>query len=948
MKHTILFFIILISTISYSQTSVEEDWTLHFPQVLDYESFGINKMANDNQGNLYLLGFRQVSGVNQSVIIKIIRNSFVVEWFVYFGAAGYEYASANDLEIDDLGNCYVAGSGRTDNSSHNDFITTKYNPLGQQVWASTYNGAINQDDWIDDLFIDNSGNAYVTGASFEINDMHWNATTIKYNSDGVMQWKATYVDSNIYNDEGKGIVVDNSGNVYVVGQTTTTTLDFLTIKYNSAGVEEWNNIYGSGALNEYAQFIGLDNSGKITVGGTAYDSNLKGYLIYKFNSDGSYIGSGNNYNSPSEMRGMVVSPTGNVFVTGSNGDYSTVKFNSSGNFQWERRYNGGLNDYPNDIKIDSDENVYVTGSSNGVSSSIALTIKYNSSGDSLWSNIYTHQNFPYNYAQEIILDDNGEMYVAIHYYAGSSEGNELIKLNNSGVYQWAYNYKSFCQPTSIKEDTQGNIYLTGFGGREQSMWDYITMKCDSSGNILWLKTYDGPANGAEQASDLEIDNLGNVYVTGGSNGIGTDYDFATIKYDPSGNEQWVVRYNSPAFGSDIASYMSVDQDGNVYVSGSSINSNSTFDIATIKYNNLGQLQWVKRYNGTADGNDFSQGLEVDQSGNVFIAGTSDSTGTVYDYVTVKYNASGNTEWVKKYNGPANDGDLVSSMSLDNSGNVYTTGWSFGTTTNSDYATVKYNSIGSEQWSARWDDPASSFDYANDIAVDENGNVYVTGISQGMGTDNDYTTVKYNSIGQQQWAVPYNGNTNGSDIGSNIVLDYLGDVYVTGHTDNNIQYSTIKYDQQGVLKWTINYDYSNYQDTPTDLIVDNSGNVTVAGYSSQPGEEWIWSIAKYKQPGFVPSEVKTNTIPPTEFILYQNYPNPFNPFTTLKYSIPASSYVNLKIYDILGEEVATIVNEENVAGEYEIIFDASQLTSGIYFYRLQAGEFSSTRKLILIK
>ncbi len=86
----------------------------------------------------------------------------------------------------------------------------------------------------------------------------------------------------------------------------------------------------------------------------------------------------------------------------------------------------------------------------------------------------------------------------------------------------------------------------------------------------------------------------------------------------------------------------------------------------------------------------------------------------------------------------------------------------------------------------------------------------------------------------------------------------------------------------------------------------------------------------------------------EFALKKNYPNPFNPVTNIRYSIPQRSTVTLKVYDILGNEVATLVNEERPAGEYEIEFNASKLSSGIYFYRLIAGEFSETKKLVLMK
>jgi len=96
--------------------------------------------------------------------------------------------------------------------------------------------------------------------------------------------------------------------------------------------------------------------------------------------------------------------------------------------------------------------------------------------------------------------------------------------------------------------------------------------------------------------------------------------------------------------------------------------------------------------------------------------------------------------------------------------------------------------------------------------------------------------------------------------------------------------------------------------------------------------------------------------PEEFILYQNYPNPFNPTTKIKFSVPnvetghASSLqiVTIKVYDVLGNEIATLVNDEKPAGEYEVEFQSKQLTSGIYFYKLKAGPFIQTKKMLLLK
>jgi hypothetical protein len=96
------------------------------------------------------------------------------------------------------------------------------------------------------------------------------------------------------------------------------------------------------------------------------------------------------------------------------------------------------------------------------------------------------------------------------------------------------------------------------------------------------------------------------------------------------------------------------------------------------------------------------------------------------------------------------------------------------------------------------------------------------------------------------------------------------------------------------------------------------------------------------------EDRGNLYIPKEYKLEQNYPNPFNPSTTIKYSLPKESLVTLKIYNLLGEEVATLINTEQTIGIYEIDFDASNLSSGIYLYRIQAGDFVEMKKMILMK
>jgi hypothetical protein len=121
--------------------------------------------------------------------------------------------------------------------------------------------------------------------------------------------------------------------------------------------------------------------------------------------------------------------------------------------------------------------------------------------------------------------------------------------------------------------------------------------------------------------------------------------------------------------------------------------------------------------------------------------------------------------------------------------------------------------------------------------------------------------------------------------------------------------------------------------------------------SENDDELIW----FENTGSTVDIKGDDTNQPLEFGLHQNFPNPFNPSTKIKYSIPnaeallnSSQHVTLKVYDVLGNEIAELINESKPAGNYEINFDASELASGIYFYRIHAGSFSQVKKMILLR
>jgi len=502
---------------------------------------------------------------------------------------------------------------------------------------------------------------------------------------------------------------------------------------------------------------------------------------------------------------------------------------------------------------------------------------------------------------------------------------------------------------SIVVDGSGNVYVTGYSKGSGTDEDYCTIKYNSAGVQQWVARYNGLGNLYDEANSIAVDGAGNVYVTGRSYGSGTDYDYCTIKYNSSGVQQWVARYNGPGNSTDAANSIAVDGSGNVYVTGYSSGSGTYYDYCTIKYNSAGVQQWVARYNGPGNDDDEAFSIALDGSGNVYVTGYSSGSGTYADYCTIKYNSSGDQQWITRYNGPGNSTDAANSIAVDGSGNVYVTGYSSGSGTYADYCTIKYNSAGVQQWVVRYNGPGNYDDRAFSIVVDGSGNVYVTGYSEGSGTYYDYCTIKYNSSGVQQWVARYNGPGNDWDVAYSITIDGSGNVYVTGWSKGSGSYDdycTIKYNSAGVQQWVARYNGpGNGLDEAFSIALDGSGNVYVTGWSIGSGTNYDYCTIKYSQ-GVGIKKISTEI--PSLFSLSQNYPNPFNPITKIRFDLPKNVNVKLTIYDMLGREVETIVNEHLSAGSYEINWDGTKYTSGVYYYRLNAGEFVETKKMILVK
>ncbi|MBK8550253.1 MAG: SBBP repeat-containing protein [Ignavibacteria bacterium] len=345
----------------------------------------------------------------------------------------------------------------------------------------------------------------------------------------------------------------------------------------------------------------------------------------------------------------------------------------------------------------------------------------------------------------------------------------------SRIYTNANQYNSDDGVSDIIVDKQRNIYITGYTANSVSAnRNIITIKYSPSGDSLWVKHYAGTANGNDEGKAIALDNSGNVYVTGYSTGTGTNADYITIKYDSLGNQIWVNSYNYFTNNADISNSIDVDERGNVYVTGQ-----SEYSYLTIKYDSNGNLKWDKRYNA---GNSIGISLEADIYGNVYVTGTSRLSGgsNNEDYATIKYDSLGNILWSKRYNSNGIDNavglKLVNSINVNSPPDIIVTG-----TSSNDYFTIKYSGVtGNTLWSQRYNGPSNSLEAVSSLAVDDFGNAYITGYSYDNVTGNDVVTIKYDGIfGDELWNVRYNTSGNTNERGKDIALGPDGSVFVTG-------------------------------------------------------------------------------------------------------------------------------------------------------------------------
>lgn len=445
-----------IVIIKYSSTGLQK-WNTIYPGEFNIGA-SVYSMAVDNLNNIYVTGYSSKPGTEPDLVTLKYDSDGVLDWLSIYDSYGLSWDQGVSVKVDNAGFVYV--SGNTSVVEYNyDFITLKYDGYsGDTLWVRRFDDGSS----VFDMTIDNYSNVYVTGRGVQ------GFCTIKYDRNGSVDW---IVNSQV-GSEPHAIALDRLFNVYVTGERygQSTEFDCVTEKYDSNGTIKWSKIYNNFGVNHYdnSNSIAVDDSSNVFIGGRSDNSAyISDFLVVKYNTFGvqqwvnrfSGVGSGDD-----AIHKIILDKYGNCYATGSSeNQYATMKYSPSGIQQWVMFYHYMVNgfDYPTDISLDSIGNVYVTGYSRAISAgdnNDIATVKYTQTvgihliNHDVPAQFKLHQNYPnpFNpktvipfslkrsaYVRLIAYDFTGrkvQKMVEGNYSAGEYEVDFMGKFCASGVY----------------------------------------------------------------------------------------------------------------------------------------------------------------------------------------------------------------------------------------------------------------------------------------------------------------------------------------------------------------------------------------------------------------------------------------------------------------------------------------------------------------------------------
>lgn len=694
------------------------------------------------------------------------------------------------------------------------------------------------------------------------------------------------------------------------------------------------------------------------------------------------------YNGPADGDDTPYSITtdefGNVYTAGCSkgintgiGDIAIIKYNSLGTLIWERRFNGIENntDAPYAMLLNNNT-IYIAGHSAGK----PLILNYNTDGDLIFTLLLNG----YGSFSQIQKRNNGEVFISGNHI----DSLVIVKFNNNNQLIWYKNYlipdfsNNVCK--SLKLGNNGEILIAGMTNNQIGNVDGFLMKLDDNGINLWTKIYNSIYNLTDYFEDITVSNNGNIIVSGQTADSLSHTLAVILNYDQLGNIVWQKTRQS-------AIYRNIDTDNmdNIYVGGMVYNGSRSVP-AIIKYNQSGNEIWLRSF-GNEVYSEYIYDMKVKNCTNIYLAILGSKFGLPSYTEIIKFNSNGIQKWNRKNFGPVFDTSLGTGaiklafhgfnklysasavISNPRKNDFHTTSYTESYFSISGYVTYKDNNQPVTQGYVKalyFDNSSSGIIVVDSAEIQSNGFYTLYNVPKDTldlmfyQDDEELNFVPTYYISTIDWreATPVYATQNLTNINCQVfrINNNSNPFYISGQISANIDLPAVKPIKDAIIYVKSGNIFKNYG------ISDANGN-----YTSTYLPSGSYELITYRK-GFVPVSQNviinnnnlnninfnlgnsiigiqpvTNEIPES-FSLSQNYPNPFNPVTTIKFGLPVSDFVKLEIFDVLGRNINTLVNEKLNAGIYTVEWNSQNKPSGIYFYRLSGSNFSETRKMILIK
>jgi hypothetical protein len=444
-----------------------------------------------------------------------------------------------------------------------------------------------------------------------------------------------------------------------------------------------------------------------------------------------------------------------------------------------------------------------------------------------WSTTTGTQNFFHK--NVTVTDNNNNVYVGGATMNGSGNYDILVsKYTNKGALLWTRqvngtaNMQDFA--TALYASDSGSIIVTGtITDSVTYSPDMFTMKLNgTTGSITWLKTFDAGGGGYDCGAAIAISDSGAVFVTGSGMNGSFNMDVVIIKYTSTGTLSWSHLYD---YGGGDDGAVKIFVDNKVHIVGAGGTGSGSYDaIAVDLVKSTGSIAATSASTGGTIDADVVNDAVRDADGNFYIAGGIPTGGSGYDIYLVKLDSNLVYQWETTYDGYSLD-DIATSVKVDDAnGFVYIAGYVTSSTGQKDWETIQCDTGGSIMWTDSYNDTLNGNDAAMSLELDNNNDIIVSGYDSTALDGLDYYTIKYDNTGTVIWNIRSDGNAHLDDRITNIAIDTVGDIIVTGESrklDGSLEYKTVKYVQKNVIQPV---DFAGEEPKSNFLFYKNKGQI----------------------------------------------------------------------------------------------------------------------------